>query len=248
MHSLRKRNKGFTLIELMIVVAIIGILAAIAIPNFLRFQLKAKSSEGKVNVAAIRTAEVAYHSEFAVFVGATASPAAVPATKVAFVDAQLATAGAGFNVIGWARSARQTAAWPVLSGESGLVKALADAAFVVAVLPLTAETKGLLSAALFSRMCRGAYLINVGRGEHLVEADLLAAIDSKHLSGAALDAFTIEPLPLESPLWAHPDIFITPHVASLSNPATGAMAIAKEIEAFRMNGVLEYEVDCRRQY
>jgi glyoxylate/hydroxypyruvate reductase A len=157
-------------------------------------------------------------------------------------------AAIGFNVIGWARSARQTAAWPVLSGESGLVKALADAAFVVAVLPLTAETKGLLSAALFSRMRRGAYLINVGRGEHLVEADLLAAIDSKHLSGAALDAFTIEPLPLESPLWAHLDIFITPHVASLSNPATGAMAIAKEIEAFRMNGALEYEVDCRRQY
>ena len=98
----RKSNKGFTLIELMIVVAIIGILAAIAIPNFLRFQLKAKSSEGKVNVAAIRTAEVAYHSEFAVFVGATASPAAVPATKVDFVDAQSATAGAGFNVVGWA--------------------------------------------------------------------------------------------------------------------------------------------------
>ena len=93
--------------------------------------------------------------------------------------------GIGFNVFGWARSARQTAAWPVLSSESGLVRALADAAFVVAVLPLTAETKGLLSAVLFSQMRRGAYLINVGRGEHLVEADLLAAIDSKQLSGAA---------------------------------------------------------------
>lgn len=99
---LRKSNKGFTLIELMIVVAIIGILAAIAIPNFLRFQLKAKSSEGKVNVAAIRTAEVAYHSEFATYVGATASPATVPTAKVDFTDAQAGTAGAGFGVLGWA--------------------------------------------------------------------------------------------------------------------------------------------------
>ena len=71
----RKSNKGFTLIELMIVVAIIGILAAIAIPNFLRFQLKSKSSEGKVNIAAIRTAQESYLPEFGVYVGALQSPA-----------------------------------------------------------------------------------------------------------------------------------------------------------------------------
>ena len=99
-EQLRRSQKGFTLIELMIVVAIIGILAAIAIPNFLRFQLKAKSSEGKANIAAIRTAEESYHAEFGNYVGATASPAAIPgSTKAAFVNA--AGAGAGFDQLGW---------------------------------------------------------------------------------------------------------------------------------------------------
>lgn len=95
---LGKSQKGFTLIELMIVVAIIGILAAIAIPNFVRFQLKAKTSEGKVNLAAIRTAEEAYFSEFGSYVTALASPAAGNGgtTKTTFSDA------GGFGTVGWA--------------------------------------------------------------------------------------------------------------------------------------------------
>jgi type IV pilus assembly protein PilA len=99
---LGKSKKGFTLIELMIVVAIIGILAAIAIPNFVRFQLKAKTSEGKVNLAAIRTAEEAYFSEFGSYVAATASPVANGGTaKVNFVDTGSVVAG-NFDTIGWA--------------------------------------------------------------------------------------------------------------------------------------------------
>lgn len=97
---IRKSKKGFTLIELMIVVAIIGILAAIAIPNFLRFQLKSKSSEGKVNIAAIRTAEESYLAEFNAYVGATASPAGAPSSaKQVFVNVD--GAGAGFDQLGW---------------------------------------------------------------------------------------------------------------------------------------------------
>ena len=103
MKSLHSRKGGFTLIELMIVVAIIGILAAIAIPNFVRFQLRAKSSEGKMNLAAIRTAEEGYFAEFGTYVTAPVSPAA-PASpsslKQAFVDA--GGPGASFDTIGWA--------------------------------------------------------------------------------------------------------------------------------------------------
>ncbi len=101
MKKFHNRKGGFTLIELMIVVAIIGILAAIAIPNFLRFQLKAKSSEGKTNLAAIRTAEESYYSEFGLYVSALASPATVDDNlKKAFSNVQNGP-NAGFDRLGW---------------------------------------------------------------------------------------------------------------------------------------------------
>ncbi len=99
---IRKSNKGFTLIELMIVVAIIGILAAIAIPNFLRFQLKAKSSEGKVNIAAIRTAEESYLAEFGTFVDTGVAPSTGIPGSAKDVFVEVVAVGADFNTLGWA--------------------------------------------------------------------------------------------------------------------------------------------------
>ena len=123
---IRKSKKGFTLIELMIVVAIIGILAAIAIPNFLRFQLKSKSSEGKVNIAAIRTAEESYLAEFGSYVAAGATPASVPGTSK---DAW-PTTGAGtadFDTLGWSPEGQVFFGYEVnASGSAYTIAAAAD--------------------------------------------------------------------------------------------------------------------------
>ena len=127
---IRKSNKGFTLIELMIVVAIIGILAAIAIPNFLRFQLKSKSSEGKVNIAAIRTAEASYLAEFGVYVAAANAPVAVPGSAKS-IFAEVAAPGADFNTLGWAPEGQVFFQYavninPALAGGSYTATATAD--------------------------------------------------------------------------------------------------------------------------
>src|SRR5258706_12166258 len=124
MKKLHVRKGGFTLIELMIVVAIIGILAAIAIPNFLRFQLKAKSSEGKTNLAAIRTAEQSYYSEFGRYVSANQSPAAPGGTaKIPFValgaNNGIVPATPGFNTLGWSPEGNVYFSYAANSGTAG---------------------------------------------------------------------------------------------------------------------------------
>lgn len=125
---IRKSNKGFTLIELMIVVAIIGILAAIAIPNFLRFQLKSKSSEGKVNIAAIRTAEEAYLAEFGEYVDAAITPGTVAGTAKDPWPTVAGTDGLDdFDTLGWSPEGQVFFSYEIAIGTSAFtVTAAAD--------------------------------------------------------------------------------------------------------------------------
>jgi glyoxylate/hydroxypyruvate reductase A len=120
---------------------------------------------------------------------------------------------AGFQVAGWVRQARSAGAIEIFAGQDRLDAFLARSEIVVNLLPLTAETRGIISAKTLKALPARACLINLGRGEHVVEADLIAALDSGHLAAATLDVFSVEPLPGDSPLWRHPKITVMPHVS-----------------------------------
>ncbi len=124
----------------------------------------------------------------------------------------------GFKVAGWSRTAKVADGIAVFHGREQLPDFLARSEIVVNLLALTPATENILCAATFARLPKGAAVINLARGQHVVDADLIAALDSGHLAAATLDAFRIEPLPAESPLWAHPRITITPHVARRLRP------------------------------
>jgi glyoxylate/hydroxypyruvate reductase A len=119
----------------------------------------------------------------------------------------------GLRVIGWSRRARGLEGVTEYHGAEGLAPFLAATQILVNFLPLTNETQGILNARLFEQMPRGSYLVNLARGGHLVEDDLIAALDSGQLGGALLDVFVREPLPAEHPFWRHPKIVLTPHIA-----------------------------------
>ncbi|MBR1250803.1 glyoxylate/hydroxypyruvate reductase A [Bradyrhizobium sp. AUGA SZCCT0169] len=143
----------------------------------------------------------------------------------------------GFPVMAWSRTAKPTpASVRGFHGPAGLSAMLGESEVLVNLLPLTQETQGILSAKLFARMRRGGYLIQVGRGEHLVEADLLAALESGQLDGAALDVFAAEPLAPAHPFWHHPKIVVTPHDACevrVEAVATTVVATADAIQTGR---------------
>jgi glyoxylate/hydroxypyruvate reductase A len=119
--------------------------------------------------------------------------------------------GLGYQVQGWARGPHDLPGVACYHGRDQLAACLAPCDYVVCVLPETSETHDIINAETLALMKRGAYFINVGRGRLVVEADLLAALDSGQLSGAVLDVFRTEPLPPESPFWSHPKVVVTPH-------------------------------------
>ncbi|MBS0349727.1 MAG: glyoxylate/hydroxypyruvate reductase A [Proteobacteria bacterium] len=123
----------------------------------------------------------------------------------------------GIKVIGWSQSPKKIPGICCYHGSDQLKHFLAETTVLVCLLPLTPDTQNILNADLFSQLPQGAYLINLARGGHLVETDLLNALDSGKLSGVYLDVFNQEPLPSNHPFWTHPKIKITPHVAAVTN-------------------------------
>ena len=128
----------------------------------------------------------------------------------------------GFQVAGWVRSPRKFDGIEVFAGREQLAAFLQRSEILVNLLPLTSETPDILDAEAFAQMPKGSAVINLGRGPHVNEADLIAALDSDHLAAATLDVFPVEPLPKESPLWRHPKITIMPHASRRVDPRDGA--------------------------
>jgi glyoxylate/hydroxypyruvate reductase len=168
-------------------------------------------------------------------------------------DAARKLAAIGFNVAGWSRASRRIEGIDCFHGAEGLDALLARTDILVCLLPLTHETRGILNARLFARLARGGrlggpVLINAGRGALQVEADIVAALDSGVLKAASLDVFETEPLPAASPLWAHPNVFVSPHNSAISEPQAVAAYIARQILAFERGQPLENVVDRQRGY
>ena len=154
----------------------------------------------------------------------------------------------GFTTRGWSRSAKSIDRVQCFAGREALDAFLEGIEILICLLPLTDETRGILNADLFAKLAPGAGLINVGRGAHLNESDLIPALDSGVLTAASLDVMSVEPLPEGHPFWRHPRIFLTPHLAADVDPVTSAVAIRQQIERFEAGQALEHVAERRRGY
>jgi glyoxylate/hydroxypyruvate reductase A len=160
-----------------------------------------------------------------------------------------ALAGVGFAVTGWSRTEgpHETGVTRI-AGEAALWQALPQARVLINLLPLTAQTTGLLNARLFAALPRGAGLVNLARGRHVVDADLLAALASGQLAHAVLDVFQQEPLPADHPFWAHERITVLPHVAAQTDCRSAAAVTVANLRALRDGQPLRHLVDRARGY
>jgi glyoxylate/hydroxypyruvate reductase A len=154
----------------------------------------------------------------------------------------------GFPLRGWSRSAKRIDGVTCYAGADGLADFLRGTRVLVCMLPLTPETANLLDRQRLSLLPQGAYLINVARGGHVDEADLLALVQSGHIAGATLDVFRTEPLPASHPFWAEPRISLTPHVAALTLPHLSAAQIGEKIVALERGEPVADLVDRHNGY
>ncbi|MGI9310626.1 MAG: 2-hydroxyacid dehydrogenase [bacterium] len=153
-----------------------------------------------------------------------------------------------FDVAGWSRGEKHIDRVASYHGADQLAAFLARSDILVCLLPLTAQTEGILNADNLARLPRGAFVINAARGGHCDESALLDALDRGHLAGAALDVFAREPLPPDDALWRHPRVCITPHIASMTLPASAARHVVDNIRRLRAGRALTHVVDFARGY
>lgn len=154
-----------------------------------------------------------------------------------------ALAALGFDVAGWSRSPKEIPGIRCFHGADGLEDFLDRTRILVCLLPLTPETEGILDARLFDRLPDGASLINAARGGHLVEDDLLAALESGRIAHATLDVFRTEPLPDDHPFWDHPAVTVTPHNASITDPRSVVSQILENVARAEAGRPLLHTVD-----
>lgn len=157
-------------------------------------------------------------------------------------------AALGFQAHGWSRTPKQVEGIVCHHGEAGLFAMLPGCQYLVGVLPLTPQTRGIFNAKTLAALPEGAVVVNLGRGGHVVDDDLLAALDSGHLAGAFLDVFNAEPLPEGHPYWTHPKVVVTPHVAGELVPKSSARSVARNVRRHQKGESLLYVVDLERGY
>lgn len=156
--------------------------------------------------------------------------------------------GFGFDVAGWSRTPKEIEGVACHHGEDGLFALLERSDILICLLPLTPETEDILDATTLGALPRGAVLVNAARGRHVVDDDLIEALDSGQLSAASLDVYREEPLPADHPFWSHPKIVMFPHAAAWTLPESGAAVIADNIRRFRAGREMSGRVDVRRGY
>ncbi|WP_249676062.1 2-hydroxyacid dehydrogenase [Pseudomonas abieticivorans] len=154
----------------------------------------------------------------------------------------------GFQLSGWARSAHGLAGVRSFHGQDQLPAFLAQCDILICLLPLTEQTQGILAHEVFAQLPRGAALINMGRGGHLVEPDLLEALDSGQLSGAVLDVLQEEPAKGEHPFWHHPQILLTPHIAAMTQPESAFTVLLENIRRHQRGETLLGQIDRQSGY
>jgi len=159
-----------------------------------------------------------------------------------------ALAGFGFRTRTWSRTAKRIDGVRSHHGAAGLDAAVSDAEILINLLPLTPATENLIDRRLLSGLAPRAVLINGGRGRHVVDAAVLEALDSGRLRAAVLDVFREEPLPADHPFWTHAGVFLTPHVAALTQAPTAVAAIADNLRGFEAGAPLRHVVDLARGY